>query len=99
MISLKNKKILVTRDAQGAKKMAGKIETFGGNPIVMPLLEINCLPIREDIEDISTFDWVFFTSQNGVACFLGTLVLLEICIMYGLRRLVQKRLKRLNARV
>ena len=70
MISLKNKKILVTRDAQGAKKMAGKIETFGGNPIVMPLLEINCLPIRKDIEDISTFDWVFFTSQNGVACFL-----------------------------
>ncbi|HLR68544.1 MAG TPA: uroporphyrinogen-III synthase [Virgibacillus sp.] len=70
MISLQNKNILVTREERGAKRFAEKIAIYHGKPIVVPLLEINCLPVREDIGDIRTFDWIFFTSQNGVDCFL-----------------------------
>src|SRR5699024_9984140 len=70
MISLQNKKILVTREEHGAKRFAERIAIYHGKPIVVPLLEINCLPVREDIGDIRTFDWIFFTSQNGVDCFL-----------------------------
>ena len=70
MIFLQNKAILVTRDERGAKQLADKITSYGGRPILSPLLAIDCLPLQDENTDICSFDWVFFTSQNGVDCFL-----------------------------
>lgn len=69
MISLRGQRILVTREAQGAKRLAEQISFYGGEPIVTPLLEIKCLPVRENLK-LHAYDWVFFTSQNGVNCFV-----------------------------
>jgi len=69
MITLKNKNILVTRAAPDAKRFAEKIIRYGGKPLVKPLLQINCLPVDKKAA-MGTYDWVFFTSQNGVDCFI-----------------------------
>src|SRR5690625_370598 len=69
MITLKNKKILVTRTAPDAKRFAEKIIAYGGEPMITPLLQINCLPVDKKVV-MDTYDWVFFTSENGVDCFI-----------------------------
>src|SRR5699024_5726634 len=38
-------------------------------PLVTPLLQINCLPVDKKVV-MDTYEWVFFTSQNGVDCFI-----------------------------
>lgn len=81
-ISLQNKKILVTRESQAAEQFAEKIRAYGGEPIITPLLEIRGLPytlegITERVRE--KFDWVFFTSANGVNCFMQQSPQLEGC--------------------
>lgn len=73
MISLENKVILVTREAQAAEQFANAILTYGGRPIIAPLLQIDCIPYdRQQHLSIlhRPYDWVFFTSKNGVDCFM-----------------------------
>ena len=73
MISLENKTILVTREEKAAQVFADKIITYGGKPVITPLLQINCLAFhQQEIAsiDMNDYDWVFFTSKNGVDCFM-----------------------------
>lgn len=73
MINLQNKIVLVTREELDADRFAVEIINHGGHAITMPLLEINCLSVEKPIQLISAnpeYDWVFFTSKNGVNCFL-----------------------------
>lgn len=70
MINLNNNRILVTREASAAEQFAKKIVENNGVAVTVPLLTINCLPVKN--VDILTEknDWIFFTSKNGVDCFL-----------------------------
>lgn len=70
-ISLHNKTILVTRETEAAERFAEKIRTYNGNPIIAPLLKIRCLPFENGENWHDKFGWLFFTSVNGVNCFLG----------------------------
>ncbi|RDW21653.1 uroporphyrinogen-III synthase [Oceanobacillus chungangensis] len=71
-ISLQNKKIVITREAGQAKLFSEKILKHGGIPIEMPLLKIS---VKDHIENanilrnLATFEWIFFTSANGVSAF------------------------------
>lgn len=71
-----NKRILITRNEPKASEFAEKIKRYGGYPIVTPLIKIDCQAdekyegILEHIED---FEWIFFTSANGVNCFFTAL--------------------------
>ncbi|MCG3421077.1 uroporphyrinogen-III synthase [Oceanobacillus jordanicus] len=70
--SLMKKNILVTRGAEQANLFADKITQFGGNPVVVPLLEIVCKETDstwEVLRNLSQYDWILFTSANGVDCF------------------------------
>lgn len=69
MKALANKNILVTRDAKGAADFATQLKKEDAHPINLPLLSIECLSSTRDV-DMSEGVWVFFTSQNGVECFL-----------------------------
>ena len=72
MISLQNKKILVTREKSAAEKFAELITTFDGVPFQTPLLKINCVSFSEQIKhhlELNKYSWIFFTSKNGVDCF------------------------------
>lgn len=74
--SLQNKKILITREQKQASAFAEKIVQYGGDPVEVPLLEIICKDRPEDrpvFQSLAAFQWVFFTSANGVDCFFQLL--------------------------
>lgn len=73
MINLHNQTILVTREKNAAVSFASEIVKYGGRPITVPLLQINCLSFenrQESFIENVDYEWVFFTSKNGVSCFL-----------------------------
>lgn len=71
------KNIVVTRDENGNADFAAKIARRGGNPIafatikIEPLTQTNKFP--EALAEVCGFDWVIFTSANGVTIFFDCL--------------------------
>lgn len=74
---LLGKKILVTRAKEQAASFVNKIETLGGTPIVVPLLAFRPPANKERLnlalQNLSTYDWLIFTSINGVRFFFEQL--------------------------
>ncbi|MGM8366335.1 uroporphyrinogen-III synthase [Virgibacillus sp. W0181] len=70
-LSLQQKKILVTREQKQAFIFSEKIRHHDGVSVEVPLLDIMCKKTSHKV-DVSEYDWVFFTSANGVECFLKT---------------------------
>ncbi len=64
------KRIVVTRAKEQSRKMADRITDQGGDPVLFPTIRI--LPpldlsgLDECISRIGAYDWVIFTSANGV---------------------------------
>lgn len=77
MGSLLNKKrILITREASQAHNFAQQISEYGGVPIVTPLLKIDSVSNNDNVKtmgQLHQFDWIFFTSINGVNHFFNQL--------------------------
>lgn len=72
---LAGKRILITRARGQSKRFAEQIESYGGIPVVIPLITIQ-LPIDKTavitaLKQIETFHWLIFTSQNGVKSFFS----------------------------
>lgn len=71
---LKGKRIIVTREAGQAKSFSEKIRELGGIPIEIPLLRINSITAsnEQDVFNcLKSYDWIIFTSANGVNCFFA----------------------------
>lgn len=66
---LKNKNILVTREATQAIEFNQGIKTELGHVLSAPLIKIN--PVKFKKVDLTNYDWLFFTSANGVKCFMS----------------------------
>jgi|SRR5579863_1103933 len=66
---------LVTRTAEGNKVEREKLEVFGAQVIELPLIEIkapsNPSKLEDQIKKIEQFDWIVFTSANGVRIFFS----------------------------
>jgi uroporphyrinogen-III synthase len=70
---LAGRRIVVTRPREHAAALAGELESLGAAAVVLPLLQIE--PMRDaDAEvlesvlgDVGAYDWIVFTSANGVA--------------------------------
>ncbi|TXL62569.1 uroporphyrinogen-III synthase [Cerasibacillus terrae] len=74
--SLENKTILVTREKKQAKEFSRKIKKIGGKPVEIPLLKITCKDHPENkqiFEELAGYEWLFFTSINGVHSFFELL--------------------------
>ena len=73
-MDLQQKKILVTRAKAQASALSLQIEKNNGIPVLMPL--INCveksdkMEIVDTINTIGTYDWLVFTSKNGIDFFM-----------------------------
>jgi uroporphyrinogen III methyltransferase/synthase len=71
------KNIVVTRDARGNADFAAKIIQHGGNPIEFPTIKIE--PLTQTTNFLQTlakfpeYDWIVFTSANGVRIFFDAL--------------------------
>ncbi len=73
------KRVLITRSREQSKKMADRIRTQGGAPILFPTIQIkdptDFSALDSAITRISSYDWVVFTSVNGVEKFFSRLFL------------------------
>jgi uroporphyrinogen-III synthase len=71
---LSGKRVMVTRSRSQVRELAELIESLGGETYAFPLIKMvpprNSGPLDEALNRIETFDWVMFTSPNGVRFFL-----------------------------
>ncbi|WP_078545295.1 uroporphyrinogen-III synthase [Litchfieldia alkalitelluris] len=76
-LPLLGKKILVTRGKDQAKEFSLKIKELGGTPVEVPLISFQypskLEKIKETIKRLDTYDWLIFTSENGVEFFFEAL--------------------------
>ena len=71
-LPLAGRRILVTRAREQAGGLSRHLAACGAEPVELPLIEIvpaPSEPIDEAIRRISNYDWVVFTSVNGVRAF------------------------------
>jgi uroporphyrinogen III methyltransferase/synthase len=71
------KRILVPRPSDQARDTAAKIRDHGAEPVVFPVIEIGDPPdlerLRRALSALTRYDWVLFTSANGVERFFAEL--------------------------
>jgi uroporphyrinogen III methyltransferase/synthase len=71
------KNIVVTRDIPGNIDFSHKIIRRGGNPIKFPTIKIKPLTQKNEflhtLAKITEYDWIIFTSGNGVTIFFQAL--------------------------
>ncbi|HEY7337671.1 MAG TPA: uroporphyrinogen-III C-methyltransferase [Bryobacteraceae bacterium] len=76
-LPLFGKRIVVTRDPRQAAELAGPLEELGAEALLLPAIEIrppaDTEPIDRAIARLKTYDWLIFTSVNGVKYFLERL--------------------------
>ncbi|WIY60468.1 uroporphyrinogen-III synthase [Bacillus arachidis] len=73
---LAGKTVLITRAQHQAKQMSEAVNKQGGIPLEIPLLHIEGVSQQEFqnvSQQLNTYDWVIFTSKNGVEFFLDGL--------------------------
>jgi len=73
-LPLFGKKIVVTRDRRQAAELASPLSELGAEAILLPAIEIqeaeDAEPIDQAIARLRTYDWLIFTSVNGVRYFV-----------------------------
>ncbi|MDI6906790.1 MAG: uroporphyrinogen-III C-methyltransferase [Thermoanaerobacterales bacterium] len=71
------RRVLVTRAREQASDLAQAIAAGGGEPLEFPTIAItppeDWGPLDEALADVGSFDWIVFTSVNGVRYFLARL--------------------------
>ena len=72
-LPLHGKRILITSPRNYAARLAQQIINYGGLPILMPTIETcrlsNYTALNTAIGKIEEFDWLIFTSRNGMEAF------------------------------
>ena len=70
---LHGRRVLVTRPRAQAGRLAALLEARGAEVIALPTIQIgppeDWAPLDRAIRELETFQWVVFTSVNGVAAF------------------------------
>jgi uroporphyrinogen III methyltransferase/synthase len=71
--NLYGKRILITRPRAQASEWCQRLAAFGAQPIVFPMIEIappeSYAALDQAITSLVDYDWLIFTSVNGVAAF------------------------------
>jgi uroporphyrinogen III methyltransferase/synthase len=69
--------LLVPRPAEQGRTTAAAIRARGANPVLLPAIEIrdpaDMAPLAKAVAELGAYDWVLFTSANGVERFLSAL--------------------------
>ena len=75
---LEGRAVIVTRAASQAADLTGILESYGAKVIVCPTIEIrepdNYDRLDEALEHLYGYDWLIFTSTNGVDFFMKRLL-------------------------
>ena len=74
---LAGRTVVITRAQDQAKEFVSELERYGANVVLCPTIEIRALEsyerLDEAIEHLYGYDWVIFTSVNGVEHFIQRL--------------------------
>jgi uroporphyrinogen III methyltransferase/synthase len=72
-LPLLHKRILITRAREQAEEFSSRLKDYGAKVISFPTIEIippdDWRPVDQAIEKLDTYDWLIFTSVNGVRSF------------------------------
>ena len=70
---LEGKRILITRPKEQSKAWAEELQSFSAEVHIYPLIKIVSITdspeIKQALTQLETFDWLVFTSTNGVSSF------------------------------
>jgi uroporphyrinogen III methyltransferase/synthase len=76
-LPLFGQKIVVTRSPDQAAEFSDRLRALGAEPIELPVISIQApqdpAPLDHAIERLASYDWLIFTSVNGVRFFLDRL--------------------------
>ncbi len=76
-LPLYGRKIVVTRAADQAAELCDRLRSLGADPQELPVIALEApadpAPLDRAIENLATYDWLIFTSVNGVRFFLDRL--------------------------
>jgi len=77
-LSLKDKVIISTRALEPGDSLPDILKACGAKLLPLPMIEINPTPLDsrmiEQLNHLEGFDWIFFTSKNGVVNFFKYLI-------------------------
>ncbi|MGG4497911.1 uroporphyrinogen-III synthase [Brevibacillus reuszeri] len=80
--ALSGKRIMVTRAKSQVRELVEKIEHLGGEAYAFPLLKMvppsDTSKLDKTIRQLGTYDWIVFTSVNGVRFFLERMKMLGV---------------------
>ena len=72
------KRVLMTRTKEQAGELAVRLASYGAEPVEAPTITIapplDWAPVDHAISEIRTYDWIIFTSVNGVSRFMTRLL-------------------------
>ena len=78
VLTLKDKVIISTRALEASDTLPEIIKSSGAKLLSLPMIEIIPSPLdtqmTEDLNNLDSFDWIFFTSKNGVVNFFKQLI-------------------------
>ena len=76
-LPLSGRRIVVTRDRSQAMELAEPLEALGAEALLLPVIEIreaaDPRPLDHALARLDSYDWLIFTSVNGVRCFVDRL--------------------------
>lgn len=71
--TLTGRRIAITRAREQASELAEKLEALGAEPVELPLIRISKEISKQNLADtmleLGSYDWIVFTSANGVRFF------------------------------
>lgn len=77
-LPLKNRIFISTRAPEAGDTLPDLIGAQGGTLLSLPMIEIKSVELKKDdatkIRQLEIYDWLFFTSRNGVVHFFGQLI-------------------------
>jgi uroporphyrinogen III methyltransferase / synthase len=76
-LPLFGRRIVVTRAAEQAAELSDRLRALGADAIELPVISLapsaDSAPLDRAIENLASYDWLIFTSVNGVRFFLNRL--------------------------
>ncbi len=76
-LPLFGQRIVITRDHRQSRDLAEPLEALGAEVIALPVIEIlppaDPAPLARAMERLDSYDWIIFTSVNGVRRFVAGL--------------------------
>ena len=70
-------RVLITRPRRAGEDLAERLQALGAIPLLFPTIDIrppeDPRPLEEAARQASAFDWILFTSANGVHAFMNAL--------------------------